>query len=80
LFYTSFDYPGASFTEAYGINDNGQIVGFYEDANGHDHGFSVNAADLGAAPGPVPGSGLLSFFAIGLLGLGSYGWKRLRAA
>jgi hypothetical protein len=33
-----------------------------------------------AAPGPIPGAGLLSYLALGLLGLGSMGWKRLRAA
>jgi hypothetical protein len=35
---------------------------------------------VSAAPGPIPGAGLLSYVAIGLLGLGSIGWKRLRAA
>jgi hypothetical protein len=28
-----------------------------------------------AAPGPIPGSGLLSYIALGLLGLGSMAWK-----
>jgi hypothetical protein len=30
------------------------------------------------APGPIPGAGALSYVALGLLGLGSMGWKRLR--
>jgi hypothetical protein len=34
---------------------------------------------LAAAPGPIPGAGLLSCLALGLFGLGSTGWKRLRA-
>jgi hypothetical protein len=34
---------------------------------------------VSAAPGPIPGAGMLSYIAIGLLGLGSIGWKRLRA-
>jgi hypothetical protein len=33
-----------------------------------------------AAPGPIPGTGLLSYLALGFLGLGSLGWKRLQAA
>lgn len=40
----------------------------------------LGEGSLGAAPGPICGSGLLSYIALGLLGLGSYGWKRLRAA
>jgi hypothetical protein len=30
------------------------------------------------APGPIPGAGLLSYIAIGILGLGSVDWQRLR--
>jgi probable HAF family extracellular repeat protein len=29
--------PGS--TEAWGVNDTGQVVGFYSDANGHQHGY-----------------------------------------
>jgi hypothetical protein len=32
---------------------------------------------LVAAPGPIPGAGLLSYLAIGALGIISVGWKRL---
>jgi hypothetical protein len=31
-----------------------------------------------AAPGPIPGAGLLSYLALGIIGLGSMGLKRLR--
>ena len=38
--FTSIDDPDAAFgTVAKGINDNGQVVGFYIDAIGSAHGF-----------------------------------------
>lgn len=37
--FTSIDAPGAVETVAFGINDNGQIVGVYADASGRPHGF-----------------------------------------
>src|SRR5262249_13398586 len=37
--YTTIDDPLAGGTEAWGINDLGQIVGFYIDASGRTHGF-----------------------------------------
>src|SRR5208283_242150 len=37
--YTPFDYPGASFTEATGINPGGVIVGLYVDSANAVHGF-----------------------------------------
>jgi hypothetical protein len=36
---TSFQYPGGSDTQAFGINDNNQIVGSYLDGAGVMHGF-----------------------------------------
>jgi probable HAF family extracellular repeat protein len=32
--YTALDDPMGNFTEANGINDNGQIVGYYQDSSG----------------------------------------------
>ena len=52
--------PGASETDAFGINDAGQIVGFYIDSGG-DHGF------LATVPEPS-GLVLLGTGAVGLLG------------
>ena len=37
--FTTLDVPGATFTEALGINGHSQIVGHYIDANGVTHGF-----------------------------------------
>jgi uncharacterized membrane protein len=41
---TTLDYPGANFTQALGLNDNGQVVGVYSTANGAPpmHGFIYN--------------------------------------
>jgi hypothetical protein len=37
--YTSIDFPGAGLTWAFGINDRGEIVGFYLDSAGGQHAF-----------------------------------------
>jgi len=44
---TTIDYPGAQATSAVGINEQGDIVGGYIDANGHPSGYLVtrNATD-----------------------------------
>lgn len=40
--YTTLDVPGASFTVAQGINNEGKIVGLYFDINGNEHGFVLS--------------------------------------
>ena len=37
--YTTIDFPGARGTLAYGINDDGAIVGAYQDSSGRFHGY-----------------------------------------
>jgi len=37
--FTSFDYPGATSTFAWGINTRGDIVGSYLNPDKSDHGF-----------------------------------------
>jgi uncharacterized membrane protein len=37
--YTTFDFPGAHGTAAFGINDHGVIVGSYQDSFGRFHGY-----------------------------------------
>jgi hypothetical protein len=40
--------------------------------------FDISNVSVEAAPGPIPGAGLLSYIALGLFGLGSAGFKRWR--
>src|SRR5947208_15960974 len=37
--FKTLDFPSATKTEAFAINENGQIVGFYVDSTGLMHGF-----------------------------------------
>jgi probable HAF family extracellular repeat protein len=45
--YQTLDAPGSLLTQAYGINERGQIVGVYYDATGRPHGF---VHDKGRSP------------------------------
>jgi probable HAF family extracellular repeat protein len=47
--------PGATFTQASGINDSGQIVGVYFDIAGNEHGFLLDRGTFTTIN--VPGSG-----------------------
>ncbi len=42
--FVSIDYPGATFTQAVGINSRGDIVGGYRDVAGKMHGFFLGWA------------------------------------
>jgi len=42
---TTFDYPGAAYTQALGVNRSGSIVGIYQDNNGL-HGFLHQGSDF----------------------------------
>ena len=74
--YTFLDDPAASFhngveiTQITGINNLGDISGFYTDANGTFHSFFAAPAT------PLPAT--LPLFATGLGGLGLLGWRRKR--
>jgi probable HAF family extracellular repeat protein len=63
--YTTLDVPGSALTQANGINDAGQIVGYYEDASGREHGFLA-----------VPEPSTFTLFGIGTLGYARCRWRR----
>src|SRR4051812_1310373 len=42
--FTTFDVPGATVTQAFGINDAGQIVGIFRGATGSTHGYLKDGA------------------------------------
>ena len=46
--FTTLDVPGAGFTEAFGINNAGQVVGLFADSSGV-HGFVASPVPLPAA-------------------------------
>lgn len=52
--FSNVDYPGASWTVASGINDSGQIVGYYNDASGVRHGFLLSAGTYTTIDCPSP--------------------------
>jgi probable HAF family extracellular repeat protein len=43
--YVDINFPGASYTTPTGVNDSGKVVGYWEDNNGHVHGFYWDGAN-----------------------------------
>jgi hypothetical protein len=66
--FTSFDVPGSTATTINGLNDVGQIVGFFVDQNGNTIGFEAQI------PEPVS----FTLAGVGLLGLGLLRLRRAR--
>src|SRR5260370_1062769 len=59
--FTTIDVPGASFTEAFGINPEGNIVGHYSNARGL-HGFLLSEGAFTTID--VPGASFTKAFGI----------------
>jgi uncharacterized membrane protein len=79
--YTFLDDPSEAFhngvevTQITGINNSGEITGFYSDANGVFHGFVGTPAGA-----PVPEPGTMGLLVLGVAGVAGFGWRRrLRA-
>jgi probable HAF family extracellular repeat protein len=68
--YTQFDYPGATFTQAWDVNPSGTVVGYYNALD--SHGFSLDAN--GFTQIDVPGAAWTRIFGINPQGamVGSY--------
>src|SRR5437773_4169144 len=58
--FTTIDVPGATLTNAIGINAHGQIVGAFTDAGGAFHGFLLDGGTFTPAdpPGATPGAAI----------------------
>ena len=71
--YHPFDYPGASLTVGYGINDAEVVVGIYVDGNGVQHGYQKEGNTLTSLD--YPGNDSLAAFGISNDGVieGAYG-------
>jgi probable HAF family extracellular repeat protein len=71
--FTSIDVPNAILTQAFGINDTGEIVGVFTDSSNRTHGF-VRAVNGSFASIDVPNAILTQAFGINNLGtiVGTY--------
>jgi len=70
--YMAIEYPGSVWTYAYGINNNGDIVGFYRESGGGDRGFlrhSNGSYEELIHPG-APGATVIATFPYGINNLG----------
>ena len=74
--FTTIDVPGSVFTQATGINNAGQIVGWYQDASFAYHGFLATPTQA-----PVPEPSTLLLLATGTVSLiGWVLWRRRKVA
>jgi probable HAF family extracellular repeat protein len=48
--FTTLDFPGATQTEAYGVNDAGHVVGVYQIGSGNPRGFVFDGATYTDVP------------------------------
>jgi photosystem II stability/assembly factor-like uncharacterized protein len=59
--FSALDYPGATNTIANDVNDDVQIVGFYQDGSGNSYGFIDDAGNFSTLVGLANASGINGF-------------------
>jgi hypothetical protein len=52
--FTALDFPGATSTQAWGINPGGDIIGFYVSADKATHGFLKSRGEYSSIDFPAP--------------------------
>jgi len=83
---TTIDVPGASFTDAQGINDLGQIVGFFGDSTGLEsaflatpiHGLAMSALAMSTTDPPADAVPEPSTWAMQILGFAGIAFMTYR--
>jgi hypothetical protein len=68
--FTTIAIPGADYTYLYDINNAGQILGYYQDANGNAGGFLLT---------PVPEPSTWAMMLLGFAGVGYAGARKPHA-
>jgi uncharacterized membrane protein len=61
--FQTINFPGAASTQAYGLNNCGDVVGFYVDVHGTQHGFAYSKKD-GYRTIDIPGAAEVYLFGI----------------
>ncbi len=70
LTFVTLDFPGAVSTRARGVNNAGQVVGYYVDVAGRTHGFLYSGGTFTTLTINIPGVAIINSQATGINNLG----------